>query len=54
MPDQPDYHNGGATEAKNVIPFANSYLPLKAVSQITDAIDARARGAISVRASGGK
>ena len=54
MPDQPDYHSGGATEAKNVIPFANSYLPLKAVTQITDAIDARARGAISVRDSSGQ
>jgi hypothetical protein len=54
MPDQPDYHSGGATEAKNVIPFANSYLPLKAVTQITDALTARARGAISVRDSGGQ
>ena len=54
MPDQPDFHNGGATEAKNVIPFANSYLPLKAVTQLTDAIDARARGAISVREAGGQ
>lgn len=49
LPDLPDLDNPGVTEAKNILPAKNSYKPLNAVSQITDAIDNRCRGAATVR-----
>ncbi len=45
LPDLPDLANPGATVAKNVIPHANSYLPLKALSTNSDALTAFCRGA---------
>ena len=48
-PDLPDLGNPGATEALNVLPSASSYLPLLAVSPITDALTARCRGAMTTR-----
>jgi len=54
LPDLPVLKNPGATEALNVIPSANSYLPLKAVSPITDALGARCRGAVTARDKSGQ
>lgn len=49
LPDLPALDNPGATEAKNVLPGAKSYLPLPDISPITDAMDAFMRGGIAVR-----
>lgn len=49
LPDLADFESPGVTLVKNVIPFQGSYLPLKSVSQISDALTARCRGAISAR-----
>lgn len=49
LPDLPDLQNPGLTEAKNVLPGTKSYLPLKSVSQITDAVDSTCKGAATVR-----
>jgi hypothetical protein len=49
LPDLADFENPGSTLVKNVIPFQGSYLPVQSVSQISDALNARCRGAISAR-----
>lgn len=49
LPDLPSYENPGATVAKNVIPNAIGYLPLPALTTVTDALTARCRGAFAVR-----
>lgn len=51
LPDLPDYKNPGITAAKNIIPHLKGYLPLKSLSAVTDALDARCRGAAAVRDS---
>lgn len=49
LPDYQDYENPGATIAKNVIPAAQSYLQFEGLSAFSDAMNAYARGAITVR-----
>ncbi len=53
LPDYPDFENPGATIAKNVIPAAKSYLQFEGLSTFSDAMDAYARGAITVRDNSG-
>jgi hypothetical protein len=54
LPDQPDYTNPGANDAKNVLPLTNkSYAPLRALSSNSDALDNRPQGAAAfVNAAG--
>ena len=47
LPDQPARDNPGATEARNVIPVAGGYGPVRALSTYTNALTARCRGAAS-------
>lgn len=48
-PDQPDLFSGGATDAQNVIPITErSYGPVARLSAYSNAITARAQGALSV------
>ena len=49
LPDLADFENPGSTLIKNAIPFQGSYLPVKSVNQISDALTARCRGAMSAR-----
>jgi len=49
LPDLPDFQNPGATVAKNVVPLVNSYGCLNDLNVLSDALDARSRGAISIR-----
>jgi len=44
LPDQPDFQNVGATEAKNVMPSASGYTPIKALEALSGAADNRIRG----------
>ena len=44
LPDQPDYKNGGATVANNVIPAANGYRSFNGVLPLSGATDAYIRG----------
>ena len=44
LPDQPDFQNVGATEAKNVIPSASGYTPIKTLEPLSTAADNRIRG----------
>jgi hypothetical protein len=52
-PDLPALENPGSTVAKNVIPKRVGYGPLRAVSEITDAMNARMRGGIAVKDNSG-
>ena len=45
-PDQADLGNAAAIQIRNALPGANSYKPMPAFDAFTDALDARARGAI--------
>lgn len=47
LPDLPDFENEGATEAKNVIPAARGYRPLRSLNTYSSALDGRCRGAVS-------
>ena len=49
LPDLPVLGNPGATVANNVIPFGGTYLPLKAISAVSDAMNQRVKGALAVR-----
>lgn len=49
LPDQPALNNPGATVATNVLPYAQSYGPVRALTAYTDALTAYCRGAISVK-----
>jgi len=49
LPDLPDFQNQGATVAKNVVPLISSYGQMKGLNPLSGAIDARARGGISLR-----
>ena len=51
-PDQAPL-GGGAQVAQNVVPNAKGYDSLNSITQVSDAIDARCRGAIAVRDSNG-
>lgn len=54
LPDLADFENPGSTVVKNVIPFNDgNYLPLRSFAAISDAIDARCRGAVTARDSTG-
>ena len=53
LPDQQDHENPGLTVAKNVLPAAKSYMPWLTAAAFTDALDARARGAIQVKDKNG-
>lgn len=44
LPDQPDFQNVGATEAKNVIASASGYTPIKELEALSTAADNRIRG----------
>ena len=48
LPDLPAFQNPGALEALNVIPAINSYRPFPAFTAISNALTARAQGAIVV------
>lgn len=52
-PDTPDLDSAGSTEALNVIPAARSYRPFPSFAPISNALAARAQGAIFVRKSDG-
>jgi hypothetical protein len=52
-PDLPDLENPGSLEALNVIPAAKSYRPLPSFASVSNALTARAQGAIFVRKSDG-
>ncbi len=47
LPDLPAYQNPGTLTARNVVPHANSYRPLPALTASSPAMDEYARGAIS-------
>lgn len=49
LPDQASLGNPGVITATNVFPFASGYLPVPALQTVTDALDARPRGAIQAR-----
>lgn len=54
LPDQSDYTNAGATDAKNCIPLTNkSYAPLRDLSAVIDALSNRIQGAASMQESDG-
>ena len=54
LPDQSDYTNVGATDAKNCIPLTNkSYAPLRDLSPVIDALTNRIQGAVSMQESDG-
>lgn len=53
LPDLPDYQNPGSTRAKNVIPGAISYLPMKEISVFSNALGGPCRGAFSGRDTSG-
>lgn len=52
-PDLDYFANPGATVMLNVIPTAKGYKPLKRISSSTNALAARAQGAVAVRAPDG-
>jgi len=52
LPDRPDL-GSGTRYANNVIPAAESYRPLSALSAVSDALTARCQGALSVIADDG-
>ena len=49
LPDQPDFQNVGATEAKNVIPASSGYRAINALSSFSSAADNRIRGIIAAK-----
>lgn len=53
LPDRPAYQNRGVLTATDVYPAAHGYVPAKQLSLSTDALDARPRGAIRARDTGG-
>lgn len=53
LPDQADLGSGGATEAKNVIPFAGGFRPLPGLNITSSALNLYCRGAFSAKASDG-
>ena len=53
LPDFSVLGNPGIPYVKNVVPYQGSYLPLRSVGQITDAINARARGAYTAKSKEG-
>src|SRR3990167_8352551 len=53
LPDLPALNNPGCTVAKNVLPSGISYKKVLAAAAYSDALDARARGAVGVRQSEG-
>ncbi len=52
-PDLPALDNPGSTEAKNVIPAANSYRPFPSLVQYSNALPARAQGAFGCKDGAG-
>lgn len=53
LPDLPDFMNPGVTEAKNVIPSANSYEPFPSQVTYSNALDNRCQGAFSAKDTSG-
>jgi hypothetical protein len=53
LPDQPSLNNNGMTLAKNTLPGIRGYRQFPSVAPITDAINARARGAIATKDKAG-
>ena len=49
LPDLPALGNPGNTDAKNVVPFANGYLPWRAVNPYSNALTARCQGAWAIK-----
>jgi len=49
LPDLPQLNNPGATIAKNVIPEATGYLPLRTLTPVSSALNTRCLGAIAVK-----
>jgi len=45
LPDQPALDNPGVLQAKNVVPYANAYRPVRDLVADTNALDERCRGA---------
>src|SRR4051794_16120834 len=52
-PDLPELENPGSLEALNVYPAAQSYRPAPSFAPVSNALTARAQGAIFVRKSDG-
>lgn len=55
LPDQPDFQNVGATEAKNVIASASGYVPIKALEELSSlaVADNRVRGILAAKDAAG-
>ena len=53
VPDASDLANPGSIEIKNAVPGLNSYKPFGQLVTVTDALDARPRGAIEEKDSAG-
>lgn len=53
VPDAADLANPGSIEIKNAVPGLNSYKPFGQLTTITDALDARPRGAIEEKDAAG-
>lgn len=53
LPDQAELGNPGVVAATNTFPSASGYRPVQALTPVTDALDARPRGAIQARDSDG-
>jgi hypothetical protein len=55
LPDIATFQTNVATDARNVIPHSSGYQPFQAFNSVTDALTARAQGAVSYKAqsSGG-
>lgn len=53
LPDQAAYQNPGVTVAKNVLPSASGYLPMKTLAAGTDSLEAKPLGAVSARNTSG-
>ena len=56
LPDQPDFNNPGLIKAKNLIPAAIGYRPIKSLSEISNGFgeaDNRIRGIITSQDAGG-
>lgn len=49
LPDLPALGNPGATDAKNVVPFAKGYLPWRAINAYSSALTARCQGAWAIK-----
>tara|TARA_R110000822_G_scaffold27674_4_gene82358 strand:- start:668 stop:2179 length:1512 start_codon:yes stop_codon:yes gene_type:complete len=53
LPDQPEYNNPGVPYVSNVLPSVNGFKPMREITPITDAINARARGGIAAKDKSG-